>query len=111
MVGIELTFTKKVASGTDDLNNPTYTTEDIVVPDCLIAPVTEPTSIREQQALEQARDQVRIHLPKVFTGDVGGSTLMYDSKTFSLDADTVKFMDGNTPTRWNRYIRAERIDV
>ncbi len=111
MVGITLTFVQKVQSGTDGLNNPVYTTTNIVVDDCLIAPVTDPTNAREQQALEQAKDQVRIHLPKLFTGDVGSSEVTYDTKTFHLDSDTVKFMDGNTPTRWNRYLRAERINV
>lgn len=111
MKGIALTFVKKVESGKDALNNPTYTTEDIVVADCLIAPITEPANAREQQAMEQSRDQVRIHLPKSYTGDVGGSTVAWDGKAFSLDSDSVKFMDGNTPTRWNRYFRAESVNA
>ena len=44
MVGTTVTFTKKVASGTDDLNNPTYTDTPVAVDDCLIAPITEPAS-------------------------------------------------------------------
>ena len=107
MVGTTVTFTKQVANGTDDLNNPTYSDSTVVIDDCLIAPITEPASAREQQAMDQAKDQVRVHLPKTTTQDVSGSSFVYDGKTFTVDSDSVVFMPGNTPTRWNRYFRAE----
>ena len=107
MVGTTLTFVKRTASGTDAMGNPTYTESDVEVDDCLIAPITEPASAREQQAMAQSKDQVRIHLPKAYTGDVSDSTVGWNGKTFRLDSDSVKFMDENTPTRWNRYFRAE----
>jgi hypothetical protein len=110
MNGISLTFVKKTESGTDEFNNPVYTTVDIEVDDCLIAPITEPTTAREQQAMEQSKDQVRIHLPKTYTGDVSNSEVTWDGKVFSLDSDSVVFMNDNTPTRWNRYFRAECIN-
>lgn len=107
MVGMELVFTQQVAGTPDAMGNPTHTTQDVTVGDCLVAPITEPATAREQQAMEQSRDQVRVHLPKAFTGDVSSSTFEYGGKTFTLDSDSVVFMDGNTPTRWNRYFRAE----
>jgi hypothetical protein len=110
MVGTTVTFTKKVASGTDDLNNPTYTDTPVVVDDCLIAPITEPSTAREQQAMDQAKDQVRVHMPKTSTADVANSSFVYDGKTFTVDSDSVVFMDDNTPTRWNRYFRAECVN-
>jgi len=111
MIGMELTFTQLVANGADDLNNPTYTTDEIVVDDCLVAPITEPTTAREQQAMEQSKDQVRVHMPKASSADVGGSTFVYDGKTFKLDSSSVKFMLENTPTRWDRYFRAESVNA
>ena len=110
MVGTTITFSQKVASGTDDLNNPTFTDTDVVVDDCLIAPITEPATAREQQAMDQSRDQLRVHLPKLSTADVSGSTFDYDGKTFTVDSDSVVFMADNTPTRWNRYFRAECVN-
>lgn len=110
MVGTTLTFIKKVANGVDSLNNPTYTTQSVEVEDCLIAPITEPASAREAQAMEQSKDQVRIHMPKTSTADVSGSSVTWDGKVFTLDSDSVVFMDENTPTRWNRYFRAECIN-
>lgn len=110
MVTTTLTFIKKVANGTDAFNDPTYETEEVEVEGCLIAPIIEPAPGREQQAMEQSKDQVRIHLPKTFTGDVGGSTVEWDGKVFSLDSSSVKFMDGNTPTAWNRYFRGESLN-
>lgn len=110
MIGTTLTFTKKVQNGTDDLNDPTYATTDIEVEDCLIAPITEPATAREQQAMNQSKDQVRIHMPKASTADVSGSSVTWDGKVFTLDSDSVIFMAGNTPTRWNRYFRAECVN-
>ena len=89
------------------MGNDTTTDSTIVVDDCLIAPITEPATAREQQAMERSRDQVRIHLPKAFEGDVSDSQVSWNGKVFKVDSDSVVFMPENTPTRWNRYLRAE----
>lgn len=107
MKGISLTFTKKVEGAKDAFNNPTYTETVVTVDDCLIAPITEPATAREQQAMQQSRDQLRIHLPKASDADVSDSTVVWDGKVFTVDSDSVKFMTENTPTRWDRYFRAE----
>lgn len=109
MRGIPLTFKKDIQAGTDKMNNPINSTIDIVVDDCLIAPITEPTNAREQQAMSQSIVQVRIHLPKVFDADVSDSVVTFGGKTFRIDSDSVVFMNENTPTRWNRYFRAELV--
>lgn len=108
MKGITLTFTKKVQGDTyDSFGNPTIATTVVSVDDCLIAPITEPANQREEQAMSQGKIQVRIHLPKSFTGDVSDSDVEWDGKVFHLDSDSVKFMNENCPTKWNRYFRAE----
>ena len=110
MKGITLTFAMHTQTSTDAMGNPVMTTTNLDVDDCLIAPITEPANARETQAMQQSRDQVRIHLPKAFTGDVSNSDVMWDGKKFHLDSDSVAFMNENTPTRWNRYIRAESVN-
>lgn len=110
MKGITLTFTKRNQTSTDSLNNPVYTDTDIEVEDCLIAPITEPSTAREQQAMEQSRDQIRIHIPKTCEEDLSKSSVEWDGKVFTLDNDSVVFMADNTPTRWNRYFRGECIN-
>ncbi len=110
MTGTTLTFTKRVQNGTDDFNDPIWDTEEVEIDDCLIAPIIEPATAREQQAMDQAKDQVRIHLPKTTTEDVSGSTVEYDGKVFTVDSDSVVFQPENTPTRWNRYFRAECVN-
>lgn len=109
MKGITLTFLKQIQIGIDDLNNPISYALPLIVEDCLIAPITEPTNAREQQAMEQSRDQLRIHLPKSFDADVSDSDVVWNGKTFHVDSDAVVFMPDNTPTRWNRYFRAELV--
>ena len=110
MKGMSITFTQRVASGTDDMNNPTYTDRVVTIDDCLIAPITEPTTAREQQAIAQSRDQLRVHLPKATDEDIAHSTFVYGGKTFTVDSDSTKFMPENTPTRWDRYFRAESVN-
>lgn len=110
MIGMTIKFNKQKAVGKDALNNETYTTEEITVDDCLVAPITELANAREAQALEQMRDQVRVHIPKASDADISDSTFVYDGKTFKVDSDSVKFMTENTPTRWNRYFRAECVN-
>ena len=95
MKTITLTFNKQVQNGTDSFNNPTYE--------------TEPTNEREAEALRQEIMQVRIHLPKSFTGDVGNSTVEYSGITWRVDSNSVQFMDENCPTQWNRYFRGEAL--
>lgn len=89
------------------MNNAVYDVLPITIADCLIAPITEPSDAREQQAMNQSKDLVRIHLPKATTEDVSNSYVLWDDKLFHLDSDSVVFMAENTPTRWNRYFRAE----
>ncbi len=110
MKGIALRFVKKTQTGTDAMGNPVMSKSNIDVSDCLIAPITEPVSAREQQAMEQSKDQVRIHIPKTYTGNLSNSDVVWNGKVFHLDSDSVKFMDENTPGRWNRYFRAESIN-
>lgn len=110
MKGITLTFKLYTETSKDAMGNPVMAETNIDVDDCLIAPISEPSNAREQQALEQSRDQVRIHLPKAFTGDVSNSEVVWGGKTFKVDSDSVEFMADNTPTRWNRYFRAEAIN-
>jgi len=110
MKTITLTFTKNIqGSELDPFGNPITSKLNVVVDGCLIAPITEPTSHREEQAIEQGKIQVRIHLPKTFTGDVSDSDVEWDGKTFHLDSDSVAFMNENCPTKWNRYFRAEAV--
>ena len=110
MIGMNLVFVKQVVDSYDELNNPVCVPLNIFVDDCLVAPISEPTTAREQQAMEQSRDQIRIHLPKAYTGNVADSDVTYKGKVFHLDSDSVAFMEENTPTRWNRYFRAECIN-
>ena len=110
MIGMTLVFVKQVVDSYDELNNPVCVPLNVSVDDCLIAPISEPATAREQQAMEQSRDQIRIHLPKAYTGNVADSDVTYNGKVFHLDSDSVVFMASNTPTRWNRYFRAECIN-
>ena len=97
MIGTNIEFKTRVETSKDALNNPVYAIVGLDVPDCLIAPITEPSSAREQQAMEQARDQVRVHFPKIFSADLSGAYFAWDGKIFQMDSSSVKLMEENTP--------------
>lgn len=55
------------------------------------------------------RPEILIHLPKNSAKVVDGSFVTWDNEEYHVIGTTAKQMDGNTPTRWNRYAIAERI--
>lgn len=91
MIGTTVTFK----------NHPTASgLETLKVDDCLIANNGSPNT---------SRPQILIHLPKTDDHDVDGSFVTYAGHEWHVVGTTVAQMDGNTPTRWNRYAIAERI--
>ena len=74
--------------------------ETFTISDCLIANNGSPNV---------SRPQILIHLPKTDDHDVNGSFVSYEGFDWHVVGTTVAQMDGNTPTRWNRYAIAERI--
>jgi len=110
MKTLNITFNKRVANGYDEMGNPKYETKEIIAHNCLIAPITEPISAKENQAMERGKNQVRVHLPKEFKEDISKSSFAWNNRNFEVDTNPVEFMEGNTPTIWNRYFRAEAID-
>jgi hypothetical protein len=91
MIGAKVTFK----------NRPTADGfETITIDDCLIANNGSPNA---------SRPQILIHLPKIDDHVVDGSFIEYEGHEWFVVGTTVQQMDGNTPTRWNRYAIAERI--
>ena len=75
-------------------------TGEISVAGCLIA---------QHGAATAPRPQILIHLPKSFEEDVKGAWVTYEGNDYHVVGVTVKNMDANTPTSWNRYAIAEKI--
>ena len=91
MIGISVEFK----------NHPTVDgLETFTIDDCLVANNGTPNA---------ARPQILIHIPKTSERDVNGAFVSYEGYEWHVIGTTVAQMDGNTPTRWNRYAIAERI--
>lgn len=91
MIGTSVTFK----------NRPTLNgLETFTIDDCLVANNGSPNAVRPQ---------ILIHLPRSENRDVDNSFVSYDGHDWHVIGTTVAQMDGNTPTRWNRYAIAERI--
>jgi len=76
------------------------TTSNFVVKDCLIAQSGSPAS---------RRPQVIVHLPKADPVDVTGAWFEYERITYHVIGVEAPSIQENTPTRWNRYIIAEKM--
>lgn len=91
MIGMNITFK----------NRPTpMGFETFTVADCLVANNGTPNA---------ARPQILIHIPQNEKREVDGAFVTYEGYEYHVIGTTVPQMDGNTPTRWNRYAIAERI--
>lgn len=91
MIGVSVTFK----------NHPTADgLETFTIDDCLVANNGSPNA---------SRPQILIHIPKASDKDVNGAFVSYEGYEWHVVGTTVAQMDGNTPTRWNRYAIAERI--
>lgn len=110
MKGMTLKFSIKNQVGTNAMGDPIISRSVIVISDCLVEPVND-TPRRDQMALDQGVDQVRVHIPKNCNAKLGGATFMYDGKVFMVDSDSVEYMIWNTPTRWNRNFKAQAVEL
>lgn len=68
--------------------------------DCLIA---------QNGAPVQVRPQVIVHLPKTSKAVVKDGWFDYMGDTYHIIGQTVPSIEANTPTRWDRYIVAQKI--
>lgn len=76
------------------------TLETFSIQDCMVANNGSPTS---------SRPQILIHLPKTDRHEVEGAFVEYDEQTWHVIGVTARQMEGNTPTKWDRYAIAERV--
>lgn len=74
--------------------------QTVTIEDCLVANNGSPNA---------PRPQILIHLPKIDDHCVDGGFVSYAGYDWHIIGTTVAQMDGNTPTRWDRYAIAERI--
>lgn len=110
MKTIVLDFKKRVPTGAKNkLNDPVYSEQTFSVAGCLVAPPQEPFDRVESAALDRDITIVRVHMPKSDATDISDSTFDYGGETFRVIGKPVAFMLENTPTQWNRYVKAEAI--
>ena len=80
--------------------NPDGTLSTFTVKGCLVAQSGSPAA---------TRPEIIIHLPKTFTDTVKGAWVVWDGGNYHVTRLTVRGVEENVPTAWNRYAIAERI--
>lgn len=94
MIGIAVKFKNH--------QKPDGTFETFTVEDCLVGQYGSPQS---------SKQQIEIHLPKTCDKDVNYSWAEYRGEDWYVKGTTVKQIESNTPTRWDRYAIAERVET
>ena len=72
----------------------------LTVKGCLVAQRGSPAA---------SRPEIIIHLPKTFTDTVRGAWVEWDGGRYHVTGLTVRGVEKDVPTAWNRYVIAERI--
>lgn len=75
-------------------------TSNHLIADCLIGQNGSPTG---------SRPQIIVHIPKTDDTDVTGAWINYRGGSYHVIGVTVPGIQENIPTRWNRYVVAEKI--
>lgn len=92
MIGITIKFRNRP--------NKDGTVSSFIIKDCLISQSGSPAI---------KRPQVTIHLPKNNKENVDGAWLEYAGGTYHVTGQSAPSIAENTPTRWDRYVIAEKI--
>ena len=106
-----ITFNIETQGAPDAMGNAKTAITPYTVDNCLIAPIATPLNRREQLALEQGIAQVEVHIPREEQKDLGNSYIIYNDITFKIDNNNASYMPENTPTKWNRRLRGEAVEL
>lgn len=107
--GITVTLYEKTQSGTDEFGAPTYTETAVAVPNVLVTPVNNDAIVTDLQ-LYGKRSAYELCLPKGDAHDWTDARVSFFGKMFRTFATDVEWIGVNTPTRWNRKVKVERIE-
>ncbi len=108
--GISITLKKKTQTGTDDLNRPIYSYEDITVDDVLVG---EPTTDEITNTLSLYGKEVKytLAIPKGDTNTWVDTDVVlpapFEGKYRTIGYPTAG-IEENIPLRWNKKVKIER---
>ena len=110
MKGISVTVLRQTAATVDRFGNevPGEPTRETVA-DVLIEPGA--TSDLEASRPEGVQVAYSLHFPKAYSGDLEGCEIELPAPwtgTYRVIGNPGRYMDANTPTRWNMPVEVER---
>lgn len=105
----EVTVVRRVASGEDEMGEPTYVETREQVGDVLFAPGGTSALSESFRAAGYVVD-AEFHFPKTFRGDLSGCAIELDGESYEVVGKPERYMSGNTPGRWNMQVEGRRVD-
>ena len=106
--GVTVTVNSPYIEGLDRFNNVVYGMTGSDVDNVLVSPGA--TELLEASRPEGVSVDYTLHFPKAFTGSLEGCTVTLPepwSGTYKVIGDPKPYIDGNTPTSWDRPVEVE----
>ena len=107
--GITITLYEKTASGTDELNNPTYTETEEEIENVLVYPASE-AEITDNLTLYGRRAVYTLGIPKGDTHTWAGKEVEFFSRRWKVIGDEVQGIEDLIPLSWNKKVNVEAIN-
>lgn len=100
--GVTVTVNTPSSNSTDRFGNPVVTWSQTTVDDVLVSPGA--TSDLEASRPDGVTVDYSLHFPKTFTGELEGATVTLPAPwtgTYRVIGKPGRYIDADTPTRWN----------
>ena len=107
--GITVTLYAKTQTGTDELGEPVYTETPVSVSNVLVTPTNNDAIVTDLQ-LYGKRSVYELCIPKGDAHDWRDVRVSFFGKNFRTFATDVEWIGANTPTKWNKKVKVERIE-
>ena len=107
--GTTVTVTKRTVSSRDEMGEPVFATESVEVDNVLWHESTT-DEIDETNRMYGVSCDISLDFPKTFTGSLEGCSVNVGGTEYRVLGDPIGYMPENTPTPWNRSVKAARAD-
>lgn len=109
MVGEEVVVVRFSGTGADPFNSGVLERSEMSVCDVLVCPASPEDEIGGNRP-DGISSGLTLHFPKGYEGSLRGCKVVVRGVEYDVVGDPLPFTGKNTPTRWNRPVKAVRVD-
>lgn len=107
--GTDIAVIRPEMTGRDAMGEPVFSESEETVPNVLWHPATT-DEIDETNRAFGVSCEIALDFPKSYTASLEGCRVRVDGRVYRVLGDPLPYMAANTPTPWNRSVKAVRAD-